>query len=61
MIRFYIFLVIAMSFWGSSWVSAKVLSNYISASKLIVYRYVITTITLYPILLYFKNKSFKSK
>ena len=58
MVRFYIFLVIAMAFWGSSWVSAKVLSGFITAQELIFYRYMVTSITLFPILLYLK-KDFK--
>ncbi|MEA3384402.1 MAG: DMT family transporter [Campylobacterota bacterium] len=56
--KFYILLVIAMMFWGSSWVSAKVLSDYITAQELIFYRYFITTFSLIPILYYLK-KTFK--
>ncbi len=57
-IIFYIFMIIAMTFWGASWVNAKVLSNYITAQELIFYRYIISTVTLVPVLLYLK-KSFK--
>jgi len=57
-IIFYILMGLAMTSWGSSWVSAKVLSNYITAQELIFYRYLITSITMVPILIYFKE-SFK--
>jgi len=57
-ITFYIMLALAMTFWGSSWVSAKVMADYISAGELVVYRYFITTITMIPVLVYYKN-SFK--
>ncbi|NLC28455.1 MAG: DMT family transporter, partial [Campylobacteraceae bacterium] len=48
----------AMIGWGSSWVSVKVLSSYISAFELIFLRYLITFISMAPVLLYLK-KSFK--
>ncbi len=51
-------MIISMSLWGSSWVAAKILSNYITAQELIFYRYFITTLTLAPILIYMQ-KSFK--
>jgi drug/metabolite transporter (DMT)-like permease len=54
-IVFYILMVIAMSSWGASWVNAKVLSNYITAEELVFYRYFISSITLFPILLFFKQ------
>lgn len=57
-IIFYILIVLAMIFWGASWVNAKVLSDYITAQELIFYRYFITIITLIPVLIYMK-KSFK--
>ncbi len=55
---FYILMALAMVSWGSSWINAKVLSNYINANELIVYRYIITSITMIPVLIYFKE-SFK--
>lgn len=55
---FYILMVIAMTSWGASWVNAKVLSNYITAEEMIFYRYIISVITLTPILIFFKQ-SFK--
>jgi len=55
---FYIFMILAMIAWGSSWVNAKVLSDYITAQELIFYRYLVTTVTLIPVLLYLKQ-SFK--
>lgn len=52
---FYILMLLAMISWGASWVSAKVLSDYITAQELIFYRYFITTVTLFPILYYMKR------
>jgi len=51
-------MIVAMTSWGASWVAAKILSNYITAQELIFYRYVVTVITLAPVLVYMK-KSFK--
>jgi len=51
-------MVIAMTAWGASWVNAKVLSNYITAQELIFYRYLVTSVTLIPVLI-FLRKSFK--
>ncbi len=51
-------MVFAMIAWGSSWVNAKVLSDYITAQELIFYRYLVTVVTLVPVLLYLKQ-SFK--
>jgi len=47
-------MILAMSSWGASWVNAKVLSQYVTAQELIFYRYVVTTITFVPVLLYMK-------
>ncbi|MEA2019402.1 MAG: DMT family transporter [Campylobacterota bacterium] len=55
---FYFMMIIAMTAWGASWVIAKVLSDYITAEELIFYRYLISTITLVPVLIYLKQ-SFK--
>jgi len=55
---FYILMIVAMTSWGASWVSAKILSDYITAQELIFYRYLITTLTLAPVLVYMK-KSFQ--
>lgn len=55
---FYILMIIAMTSWGASWVNAKVLSDYITAQELIFYRYLVTTATLIPVLIYMKQ-SFK--
>jgi drug/metabolite transporter (DMT)-like permease len=57
-VTFYILMVVAMVFWGASWVAVKVFSNYITALELVSYRYAITTITLIPVIIYFKY-SFK--
>jgi drug/metabolite transporter (DMT)-like permease len=53
-IYFYILMVFAMLFWGSSWISVKVLGRYISYKELVFYRYFITTITLIPVIVYLK-------
>jgi drug/metabolite transporter (DMT)-like permease len=55
---FYILMALAMTSWGSSWVSAKILSEYITGGELIIYRYIISTIAMIPILVYYKY-SFK--
>ena len=49
---------LAMITWGASWINAKVLSKYITADELIFYRYLITSLTMLPILL-FLRLSFK--
>ena len=51
---FYILMVLAMLGWGGSWVNVKILGDYINYSELIFYRYVITTATMLPVLLYMK-------
>ncbi|MEA1915740.1 MAG: DMT family transporter, partial [Campylobacterota bacterium] len=48
------FMFLAMTAWGASWVNVKILGKYITADELIFYRYVITSITMIPVLLYFK-------
>ena len=52
---FYIFLTLAMIAWGASWVHAKVLGNYITASELIVYRYAITIVSFIPVFIFLKK------
>ena len=51
---FYILMVLAMLGWGGSWVNVKILGNYINYDELIFYRYVITTLTMIPVLYYMK-------
>lgn len=51
-----ILMFIAMLTWGETWVSAKVLANYLSAYELVFWRFFISTIGLIPIILYmYKN------
>lgn len=57
-IMFWILMILAMSFWGASWINAKILGKYITSQELIFYRYFITTITLFPMLL-FQRSSLK--
>jgi drug/metabolite transporter (DMT)-like permease len=47
-------IVISMFFWGLSWPSAKVITAYASPINLVVYRYIIVSFTLLPILFLFK-------
>jgi len=51
---FYILMTFAMLGWGASWVNVKILGNYINYDELIFYRYVITTLTMIPVLIYMK-------
>lgn len=55
---FYFLLFLAMIGWGGSWVNIKILSNYIDEFETIFLRFVITAITMIPIILVLK-KSFK--
>ena len=55
---FYALMFLAMAGWGSSWVSAKVLSAYINEYELIFFRNIFTLITLLPILLFLKKSFF---
>ncbi len=54
---FYILMVIAMIGWGASWVHAKYLSDHMSINEIIFYRYLFTTVSMVPILVWMK-KSF---
>lgn len=55
---FYILMVFAMIFWGASWISTKVLTNYINEYELVFLRMGICFITMFPII-YFYKLSFK--
>ena len=55
---FYILMVLAMIFWGVSWVNVKILSSYINEYELIFLRMGISFISMFPIL-YFFRLSFK--
>ena len=52
--QLYFWMVLSMLFWGASWPIANVLSNYITEHEFIVYRYILTVITLLPVLLWMK-------
>jgi drug/metabolite transporter (DMT)-like permease len=45
-----LWIVLAMLFWGASWPIANVLSNYINVHEFISYRYIVTTLTMVPVL-----------
>ena len=51
---FYILMVFAMIFWGASWISTKVLTNYVNEYELVFLRMGICFITLFPIIYFFK-------
>jgi drug/metabolite transporter (DMT)-like permease len=51
---FYILMILAMLSWGASWVNVKILGDYITYNELIFYRYIITTVTMLPIVFYMK-------
>jgi len=55
---FYILMILAMLGWGASWVNVKILSDYITYEELIFYRYLITTITMIPVMIYLKLSYF---
>ncbi|RXK11657.1 EamA family transporter [Halarcobacter mediterraneus] len=55
---FYILMFFAMIGWGGSWVNVKVLSNYINEYDVMFFRYIITAITMIPIIVVLR-KSFK--
>ena len=50
----YILLFFGMIGWGASWVNAKVLSHYINAYDMILFRFGITAISMIPIILILK-------
>jgi len=55
---FYILLFFAMFGWGLSWVSVKVLSQYINEFEMVFFRFGMTILTMIPIMFYLK-KSFR--
>lgn len=55
---FYILIFFAMFGWGMSWVSVKILSQYINEFDMVFFRFGITTLSMIPIILFLK-KSFK--
>jgi len=50
-----------MLLWGSAWSSAKVLSSYAPPELLIFWRFLITTISILPILWYFRGQEKRQK
>jgi drug/metabolite transporter (DMT)-like permease len=52
----HILMVLAMVAWGETWISAKVLSHYISSAEAIFFRFFFTTLGLLPILLLNKEQ-----
>lgn len=54
---FFILLFFAMIAWGGSWVNVKVLSTYINAFEMVYLRFLMTALSMIPIIIYLK-KSF---
>ncbi|CAC9584965.1 hypothetical protein BHECKSOX_1920 [Bathymodiolus heckerae thiotrophic gill symbiont] len=52
--RLYLWIVLAMIFWGASWPIASVLSRYIDVHEFITYRYIITTLSMAGVVLWMK-------
>ncbi len=52
--RLFLWMTLAMLFWGASWPIANVLSVYINEHEFVVYRYVITVLTMVPVLFWMK-------
>jgi len=52
---FYLLMFLAMIGWGGSWVHAKYLSEHMSVNEIIFYRYLFTTVSMVPILMWMKR------
>ena len=50
----YFLLILAMIAWGETWVSAKMLGNYMSADELIFWRFFFTSVGMIIVLILFK-------
>ena len=57
----YLLLILAMIAWGETWVSAKILGNYMSANELIFWRFFFTTIGMILVLILLKINLKESK
>lgn len=53
---FYILMFFAMIGWGGSWVNVKILSSYINEYDVMFFRYIITAVTMIPIMLVLRKK-----
>lgn len=51
---FYILMILAMVFWGASWINAKILTYYINAYELIFLRMGFSFLSMIPIFFYYK-------
>jgi len=47
---FYLLMVLAMIGWGASWVHVKVLSSYLTIHEIIFYRYLLSALSMLPLL-----------
>ena len=52
---FYVLMFIAMIGWGAAWVHVKYLSDHMSVNEIIFYRYLLTTVSMVPILVWLKR------
>ena len=57
----YFLLILAMIAWGETWVSAKILGNYMSANELIFWRFFFTTLGMIVVLILLKIDMKESK
>ncbi|MDD3342751.1 MAG: DMT family transporter [Sulfurospirillaceae bacterium] len=55
---FFFLLFISMVAWGGSWVNVKIISNYVNAYEMVLMRFLITVVTMVPMIMVLK-KSFK--
>jgi drug/metabolite transporter (DMT)-like permease len=52
---FYLLMFIAMIGWGAAWVHVKYLSDHMSVNEIIFYRYLLTTVSMVPVLIFMKR------
>lgn len=54
----YILLSLGMVSWGSSWISAKLLTSFAEPEVLAFWRFTLTWVTFIPVMFFMKKKSF---
>jgi len=52
--KLFLWMILAMLGWGASWPIAKVLSNYITEHELVTYRYLLTVLSMLPVVWWMK-------
>lgn len=58
---FYVLMILAMCAWGGAWVSAKIIADMCSPQIIVFGRYLLTAVSMVPILLYRKESFLLSK